>query len=400
VSFGTLALICLCGLAGPLLSAAGRGGIPVVIGEILAGVIIGRTGFDAFDTTNTTLSFLSNIGFAMLMLSAGMNVPLRDRQIHASLRTGGAMAAIVAVLAVAGGVLVSGIGGAGHPAIYAVLLASGSAAVVLPIVQERGLAGPAVLSVMAQVTVADVAATLALPIVLEPHRAGRAFLGAVLVTACVLAVFAVAHRLQGRPEVHEFRHMGKRRHWAIDLRLALIVLFALAWIAQRSGTSLLVAGFAAGLMVAAIGGPKRLSTEVLGIAGGFFVPLFFVVLGARLDLSGLVNDPATFGLAGALVALNVAIHSVAALLTRQSPAGGLLATAQLGIPSAVIALGLPAHVITQNQAGAILAAAVLSLPVCAVGAAWIRATRTAPGQAPGALPPAHGDPPADPAGGQ
>ncbi len=41
-------------------------------------------------------------------------------------------------------------------------------------------------------------------------------------------------------------------------------------------------------MVASIGGPKRLSNEVLGIAGGFFIPLFFVVLGARLDLRGLV----------------------------------------------------------------------------------------------------------------
>jgi len=383
VSFGTLALICLCGLAGPLLSAVGRGGIPVVIGEILAGVIIGRTGFDAFDTTNTTLSFLSNIGFAMLMLNAGMNVPLRDRGIHASLRTGGSMAAIVGVLAVAGGLLASKIGGAGHPALYAVLLASGSAAVVLPIVQERGLDGPAVLSVMAQVTVADVAATLALPIVLQPQRAGRAALGAVTVTACVLAVFAVAARLRGLPEVRDLRHMGKRRHWALDLRLALVVLFALAWIAQRAGTSLLVAGFAAGLMVAAIGGPKRLSTEVLGIAGGFFIPLFFVVLGARLDLSGLVNDPTTLGLAGVLFAVNVAIHSLAALLTRQSPSGGLLASAQLGVPSAIIALGLPAHVITQNQAGAILGAALLSLPVCAAGAAWIGGARTSRAQAPG-----------------
>jgi len=41
----------------------------------------------------------------------------------------------------------------------------------------------------------------------------------------------------------------------------------------------------------AIGGPKRLSTEVLGVAGGFFVPLFFVVLGARLDLRGVFAHP-------------------------------------------------------------------------------------------------------------
>lgn len=369
MSFGTLALIGLCGLAGPLLSAAGRGAVPVVVGEILAGMILGRTGFHAIDTTNTTLSFLSDIGFAMLMFTAGMNVPLRDRNMHSSLDIGAAMAAIVAVLAVGAGLLVSEIGGAGHPAVYSVLIASGSAAVVLPIVQERGLAGPAVLAVMAQVTVADIAATLAVPLVLQPSRAGEVLIGTVIVAACVVVAFAVTHLLRRRSVVHELRRMGKKRHWAVDLRMALIVLFALAWIAQRSGASLLVAGFGAGLMVAAIGGPKRLSTEVLGIAGGFFMPLFFVVLGARLDLRGLVNDPGMLGLAGALAALNVAVHAVAAMATRQPAAAGLVATAQLGVPAAIIALGLPEHVITPTQAAAIFAAAFVSVLVCSVGAA-------------------------------
>ncbi len=75
MSLGTLAWIGLCGLCGPLLSAGAGGAVPVVVGEISAGVIIGRTAFHAIDTANPTLSFLSDIGFAMLMLSAGMNVP-------------------------------------------------------------------------------------------------------------------------------------------------------------------------------------------------------------------------------------------------------------------------------------------------------------------------------------
>ena len=79
MSFGTLALIGICGLAGPLLSAAGQGLVPAVVGEIVAGVIVGRTGLQLLDTANTTLSFLSDVGFAMLMFSVGMNVPLREK---------------------------------------------------------------------------------------------------------------------------------------------------------------------------------------------------------------------------------------------------------------------------------------------------------------------------------
>lgn len=369
MSLGTLALIGFCGLCGPLLSAGARGAIPTVVGEIVAGVIVGRTGVHAIDTTNPTLSFLSDVGFAMLMLNAGMNVPLGARRVLTSLGRGLRAAAAVGILAVGAGILVSRIGGTGHAAVYAVLIGSGSAAVVLPVIQERGLGGDAVLMVIAQVTVADVAATVAIPFVLRPAQAGRVAAGTALIAVCLVAVFVVARSVSGGAMVQALRRQGKRRRWAIDLRVALIVLFGLGWIAQRSGASLLIAGFGAGLMVAAIGGPKRLSTEVLGVAGGFFVPLFFVVLGARIDLRGLITDPTMIGLAVALAVLTAAVHVLAARLTGQPRASGLLGSAQLGVPAAIVALGLPEHVITAAQGAAIIAASMISLAVCSLGAA-------------------------------
>jgi Kef-type K+ transport system membrane component KefB len=147
------------------------------------------------------------------------------------------------------------------------------------------------------------------------------------------------------------------------------VLFGLVWIAEETGASLLIAGFGAGLMVAAIGGPKRLSTEVLGVAGGLFVPLFFVVLGARVDLRGVAEDPAMVGLALALIGLTATVHVLGARVTGQAPAAGLLASAQLGVPAAIVALGLPEHAITPTQGAAIVVASMLSLAVCSVGAA-------------------------------
>jgi Kef-type K+ transport system membrane component KefB len=381
MSFGTLTLIGLCGLCGPLLSMTARGVVPVVVGEIAAGVIIGRTGLRAIDTGNVTLVFLSNIGFAMLMLSVGMNVPLREPRLRTVLGQGALAAAVVGFLAVGAGLLVGLIGGAGHPAVFAVLVASGSAAVVLPVIQDRKLKGPAVLTVIAQVTVADIAATLAVPFVLLPARAGRVAAGTALICCCLLAIFVVGRVARRAPAAHALRREGKHRRWAIDLRLALIVLFFLAWIAQRTGASLLIAGFGAGLMVAALGGPKRLSTEVLGVGGGFFVPLFFVVLGARIDLRGLVKQPSLIALALALAAATAVVHLLAARLTRQRRAAGLLASAQLGVPSAIVALGLSEKVINSAQGAAILLAALLSLGVCAAGAALMAERSTPPATA-------------------
>ncbi|HEY2630894.1 MAG TPA: cation:proton antiporter [Solirubrobacteraceae bacterium] len=368
MSFGTLALIVVCGFAGPLLSSAGRGAVPVVVGELLAGIVLGKTGFDAIDTGNPTLAFFAEIGFVMLMFVAGMSVPLREKGLTESFGRGVKTAGIVAGLAVGAGLLLSRIDNVGNPGVYAVLVASGSAAVVLPVLQERGLEGATALAVMAQVTVADIGATVAVPLVLAPGRTGRVILGSAIVVGCAVGLLVVAQHLREREAVQRLRELGKSRHWAVDLRLALIVLFGLAWLTQRSGASLLIAGFGTGLVVASIGGPERLSNEVLGIAGGFFIPLFFVVLGAKLDLSGLFSNPALIGLAGALAGLNVAAHVVAARIVRLPRAAGLVASAQLGVPSAMVALGLHAHVLTPPQAAAIIVAALASIGVCSVGA--------------------------------
>ena len=163
------------------------------------------------------------------------------------------------------------------------------------------------------------------------------------------------------------RRWSKTRGWALDLRLSLLILFGLVWIAQRSGTSVLIAGFGVGLMVAAIGGPKRLSRQVAGVAQGFMVPLFFVVLGARIDLRALGQHPTLIALAVLLLALNAAVHVLAALLTRQPLASGLAATAQLGVPAAVVALGLQRDILTPGEGSAIVVAALASLALTAAG---------------------------------
>jgi Kef-type K+ transport system membrane component KefB len=292
---------------------------------------------------------------------------LREQRMAASLRKGAVVAALVCVLAVPAGVLAAALAGTSHAAIYAVLLASGSAAVLLPAVQELGLRSEAVFVVMAQVTIADVITILSVPIVLQPGRAGHAVLGGALVAVGMVGVLAGARVLAGQRWVRRARQLSKRRHWALDLRLSLLVLFFLAWVAQKSGTSVLIAGFAAGLAVALIGGPHRLSTQMLGIADGFFVPLYFVVLGAQLDLGGLFEHPSMLALAGALAALNVLVHLAAAALTREPPSGALAASAQLGVPAAVASLGLADGVLSSTVATAIVTAAVVSLAVCTIG---------------------------------
>jgi Kef-type K+ transport system membrane component KefB len=220
--------------------------------------------------------------------------------------------------------------------------------------------------------------------VLRPGRVAHTAQGGALVATAAVAVYLLAHWAYRQPWTGRLRKRSKKRRWALDLRLSLLVLFTLSWIAEKSGTSVLIAGFSTGLLVAALGAPKRLFTQVRGVADGFFVPLFFVVLGARLQLGALVDHPSILRLSVALVVLNVAVHALAAALTRQRLPAALIASAQLGVPAAVVTLGLQGKLLTAAQGAAIITAALISLGVATLGTALLaREAHPARAAAPG-----------------
>jgi Kef-type K+ transport system membrane component KefB len=375
MDLGILALICAAALLGPALSLLSRGALPAVVGQLLAGVILGRTLLDVVHPANADLALLYDIGFATLMFTVGMHVPLHDARLRSALGEG-ARAVLVAVpLALIAGELCH-LAGSGPTLVYAVVLVSSSAAVALPVIQESGLDSPPVLAAMAWITIADVGATIAIPLALTPNRAGHAAGGALIVAACLGMLVLIAMRVRHLPLVHRIRQEGKKRGWAIDLRIAVIALIGLSYLAVQVGASILVAGFGVGLVAATIGGPKRLSKEVLGLGQGFFIPVFFVLLGAKLDLRALGDSSQAVLLAVLLAGLTIVVHVVVSRAIHTPPAIGLLASAQMGVPAAVIALGLPIGAIDQAQASAIFCSSLVSIAACAAGAAVLR--RAAP----------------------
>jgi len=371
MTFGVLTLIVASGLAGPLLSGATRLAVPVVVGEIAAGVVIGRTGFGEIDTNDPTIVFLADAGFAMLMFVVGTRLPLRDPGLRRALR-GAAVATMLSfAIAVPVGWLLADVTAIKHPALFALLLAAASSAVVMPILHERGLTGPGMLLAIAWIALVDIATIVALPLALEPSRALRIAIGGIVVTAAAVGIFLVLRAIRRHPVVRRLRHDSRDREWALDLRLSLLALFGLSALATWFGTSVLIAGFAAGMVIALAGEPRRLAQQLLGIAEGFFVPFFFVSLGARLNFRSLASSRAEILLALVLVVAIVVCHVAIAVVMRMPWPAGLLASAQLGLPAGVVALGLTEGLLTPGQGAAIVASAVVTLGVSSIGAAML-----------------------------
>lgn len=184
--------------------------------------------------------------------------------------------------------------GTGHAALYAVLMASSSAALALPVMASLGLEGPPVLSVTAQIAIADTASIVLLPLVIDPGWASRAALGAIAIGACSLVLYLVLKAGDRRNWPKRLHHYSETRRFALELRISLLVLFVLCALATATHVSIMLSGFALGLVIAGIGPPRRLARQLFGITEGFFGPLFFVWLGASLQVRELGEIQGSF----------------------------------------------------------------------------------------------------------
>jgi Kef-type K+ transport system membrane component KefB len=377
VSFATLALVCAAGLLGPILAAPQRLRVPVLIGELAMGVVLGDTGFRGLHPTDRTFTFLADVGFALVMFVAGSHVPMRDERLRQSLRRGVGRALLVGAVAVPIAYVLAKMFDTGHAPIYAVLFASSSAALILPLVDSLGQTGPDILDVLAQVAVADTACIVALPLAIEPTRAGTAALGAVAVVAAASVAFLVlrwAENSGKRKRLHDF---SEQRKFALELRMSLLVLFALAALAQTTQVSIMLGGFSLGLAVTTVGEPRRLAHQLFALTDGFFGPLFFVWIGATLNLRALGSEPKFILLGVALGAAAVLAHT-AMWLTKQQPSFGVVASAQLGVPIAAVTVGTQRHLLVAGESAAIILGALITVVAATLASRQLSRWQPAP----------------------
>jgi Kef-type K+ transport system membrane component KefB len=368
--YSTLILLVLAGLAGPLLSNWRRPLVPVVVGELLGGIVLGRTGIGLIDPSAGAMPAFYGLGFGLLMVTAGEHVDVASPSFRASLSTTTRLLFVVAVAALPIGVGIAAIVGSVPVTLVVILLVGSSAAVVMPILDEHGLSGPAITTLTGWTGIADGATVIAMPLALTgAGRLAQALGGDLAIIALAAALLWVTIRLERRLTAQELVDRSRKRGWALQLRMSLLALIALAAIAEATGASLLVAGFATGIILARVAHSDRLALQLTGVANGLFVPAFFVLLGATLDMRALAGSPSALALALLMGLGSVAVHLIAALVAApgERVALGLAASAQLGLPAAAAVLGLQTGALSPAFAAAFVAGGCLTILPATIG---------------------------------
>lgn len=360
MSFNTLSLICVVALLGPLLAARQSWHLPLVLGELLAGVVVGKSLLGWVDSGNPTLTFLADMGFALMMFVSGTHVPIRDRTIRLAIGKGALRAVVATVVAIALAIAVALLFGSAKAPLYAVLMASSSAALVLPIIDSLSFKGTAVLELTAQVALADVAAIVALPLAIDPAHAGQKAVGALAVAACAVVVWWLLRHFEASGSRRRLHVLSEQRKFALELRIQLSILFALAGLAVIFNVSIMLAGFAFGLAVSAVGEPRRLARQLFALNDGFLGPVFFVWLGASIDLRQLGGHPEMIGL-GLLLGVGAVLAHASARLSGLPLPFAVGSAAQLGVPVAAATIGRSLGVLAPGEDAALLLGALVTI---------------------------------------
>ena len=300
---------------------ATRIGQPAVLGELVAGIVIGNAalaGVTAFEgiRTDPVLATLASLGVIVLLFEVGLESTVRQM-----LRVGGSAFAVAVLGVVTPFALGWGVGAWFLPdkpvyvhAFLGAVLTATSVGITARVLQDLGatrtqeskiILGAAVIDdVLGLVILAVVSG-----VIVAADRGGPALspmeIGWIVVKALGVLTAAVALGALLAPRI--IRLAAKIRVRGILLTTGLIFCFLLSYLAARADLAPIVGAFAAGLILE---GPhfspfeesrERSLESLLHPISTFLVPIFFVLTGARVELQTFL-DPIILGLAAALTA--------------------------------------------------------------------------------------------------
>ncbi len=184
--------------------------------------------------------------------------------------------------------------------------------------------------------------------------------GALIVLVASIIIYFALRFAKLRGWLDRTHERSKADQLGIELRISLALLLMVAALALHFHASVMIAGFSLGFALASIGVPHLLARQLFAVSDGFFSPLYFVWLGASIDVRETFHSKNAILLA-VLLCAGAFISHIPSKLFGQPTRYIFLTSAQLGIPAAAVTLGTAHGVLTGAQSGAIMMSALVTL---------------------------------------
>ena len=361
-----LALVVLLPAAKLSGGVAERCGQPAVMGELMAGLLIGNLGLAGLDRLNYLksdpgLEMLAQLGVILLLFEIGLEASLADlMKVGVSSLL---VAAVGVILPFCLGWLVSALllpdrSYYVHTFIGATLCAT-SVGITARVLQDLdAIRTPEAKIILGASVIDDILGLLILAVVsgmiIGADKGTALSVGSISYLIGTAVVFLAGSLFIGIWLIpHFFRHAAKATTRGLLFSLSLTLCFLLSYLSSVIGLAPIVGAFAAGLVLESVPFEKYLKPDELSLEkmlhplSAFLVPLFFVQMGLKIDLASLFHVE-VIGLAAAL--------TVAAIVGKQACGLGALGK---NLNRLAIGLGM----IPRGEVGLIFAGIGLTLAI-------------------------------------
>ncbi|BAY36474.1 Na+/H+ antiporter [Nostoc sp. NIES-2111] len=289
--------------------------LPAIVGLVLAGLVLGPSGWNLLNTESPMISLVSNIGLVYLMFVAGLEVDLELWRRQRRRAFGyGCFSFAVPLLT---GVLVGRIFNFSWNA--SILIGSVLASYTLlayPIINRLGVINNRSVTTTIGATVfTDISSLLVLAICIPTFQQGISNFSQILPLIGWLISYSIVILLG-------FDWLGKeffRRSGDDEGKKFLFVLltvFLAVVVAQFIGVERILGAFLAGLAVNEAVGEGPVKEKIIFIGSVLFIPIFFINLGLLIDVPGLIHNLAILKLTSLILVGLIVSKFIAAWLAK------------------------------------------------------------------------------------
>ncbi|MCL4287091.1 MAG: cation:proton antiporter [Thermoleophilia bacterium] len=373
-------------LAATLVTFGGRWVfVPVVVLELLLGIAIGPDALGLAEA-DEFITFFSNLGLGMLFFFAGYEIDFdRIRGVPLRLALVGWLVSLVLAYAIAGLLAVAGL------VISMVFVGSAMATTaigtLIPILDDAGeLRTRFGTYLLAAGAVGEFGPILLITILFSTDTPLTS--GAILILFVVIAVFAAVFAVRFVGIGWEKIEGAMETSAQLPVRVSVVLVFALAYLASDLGLDLLLGGFVAGIITRmALRGREVtiFESKLSAIGYGFLIPFFFVVSGITFDVSALVADPRRAVLVPIFFLLFLVVRGAPALLLyrnallrRDRAALAFFSSTELPLVVAITTIAVAEGHMRATTSAALVGAAVLSTAVYPLLGLRMRGSRADP----------------------
>ena len=270
---------------------------PVVVVELLMGIVVGPDALDLAETDDF-IDFFSNLGLGMLFFFAGYEIDFK-RVGGRPLRLGALGWAISVAIAYGLGGILAAAGVIVSFLYTGSALATTAIGTLIPILRDNGeLKTKFGTYLLAAGAVGEFGPILLVTLVLSTghplHEA--AILVAFVVLAIAVALISMGLAWRGWPALERTFESSSQ----LAVRITVVLVFGLVLLAGELGLDVLIGGFVAGMIVRlALKGHELqvFDSKLTAVGFGFFVPFFFITSGIEFDLAALGSGGAIAKLA-------------------------------------------------------------------------------------------------------